>query len=98
VDIGGLEIMVADKLGKKPTIHVRPEDIIVSKNYINTSARNQFKGKITSLRDHNSTVRINVDVGKVISVQITRKSFKEMDLNIGSEIYISFKASSVINL
>jgi molybdopterin-binding protein len=98
VDIGGLIIMVASKLDKKPTIHVRPEDIIVSKNSIDTSARNQFKGKITSLRDHNSAVRIDVNVGKIISVQITRKSFKEMGLNIGSEIYISFKASSVINL
>jgi molybdopterin-binding protein len=36
-----------------------------------------------------------VDVGKVFAVQITKKSFKEMDLNLGSEIYIAFKASSV---
>lgn len=98
VDIGGLIIRVADILGKKPTIHVRPEDIIVSKKEIETSARNQFKGKISEIRDHNSTIRINVDVGKVFSVQITRTSFKEMGLNIGSEIYISFKASSVISL
>lgn len=98
VDVGGVVIMVANKLCKKPTIHVRPEDIIVSKNYIDSSARNQFKGKITSLKDHNSAVRIDVDVGEVINVQITRKSFKEMGLNIGSEIFISFKASSVIKL
>jgi molybdopterin-binding protein len=98
VDIRGLIIRVADDLGKKPTIHIRPQDIIVSKNQIETSARNQFKGKISGVRDHKSAIRINVDVGKIFSVQITKSSFKEMDLNLGSEIYISFKASSVISL
>ena len=98
VDIGGLIIRVAENLEKTPTIHVRPQDIIVSKNQIETSARNQFKGKISGVSDHKSAIRINVDVGKIFSVQITKSSFKEMGLNLGSEIYISFKASSVISL
>jgi len=34
-------------------------------------------------------------VGKLFMVQITKRSFDEMALNLGSEIYITFKASSV---
>jgi molybdopterin-binding protein len=42
-----------------------------------------------------SVVKLKVDVGKVFAVQITKKSFKEMGLNLGSDVFIAFKASSV---
>jgi molybdopterin-binding protein len=39
-----------------------------------------------------------VDVGKPFMVQITKRSFVEMGLNLNAEVYIAFKASSVVVL
>jgi molybdopterin-binding protein len=79
----------------KLTIHIRPEDIIVSIEPLKSSARNVFKGKISGIVDFGHTVRLNVDAGKKFSVQITKKSLTEMKINVGSEVYLTFKASSV---
>lgn len=79
----------------KITVHVRPEDILVSAKPLESSARNVFKGTITGIIDAGTIVRLTVDAGKKFSVQITKKSLKEMNLNVGSEIYLTFKASSV---
>ncbi len=40
-------------------------------------------------------MRLTVNVGKLFNVQITKKSFEEMNLNLGTEVFITFKASSV---
>ncbi|MCW4014004.1 MAG: TOBE domain-containing protein, partial [Candidatus Bathyarchaeota archaeon] len=74
------------------------QDILLSYNRIETSARNQFKGPIVGIEERNGIVFVSVDVGDVFKVQITRKSLKEMDLSLGKEVYICFKASSVILL
>jgi molybdopterin-binding protein len=80
------------------TVHVRPQDIILSKNWIETSARNQYRGPIVGIEEKNGIVIVSVDVGIVFMAQITRKSYDEMGLSLGREINISFKASSVMLL
>ncbi|MFQ6053481.1 MAG: TOBE-like domain-containing protein [Candidatus Bathyarchaeia archaeon] len=76
-------------------VHVRPEDIILSKGRVETSARNQFKGRVIAVEDLGPVVRLRVDAGRAFTAQITGRSFSEMGLKVGSEIYITFKASSV---
>lgn len=79
----------------KITVHVRPEDILVSTKPLESSARNVFKGRIIGITDLGSTARLTVDAGKKFSVQITKKSLTEMNLNVGSDVFLTFKASSV---
>ena len=79
----------------KVTVHVRPEDILVSTKPLQSSARNVFKGKIVGITDLGSTVRLTVDAGKKFSVKITKKSLTEMNLNLNAQIFLTFKASSV---
>jgi len=80
----------------KITVHVRPEDILVSTKPLESSARNVFKGRIIGITDLGSTARLTVDAGKKFSVQITKKSLTEMKLNVDSEVFLTFKASSVL--
>jgi molybdopterin-binding protein len=40
-------------------------------------------------------VKVKVDVGKIFAVQITKRSFGEMKLNLNDKVFIAFKASSV---
>ncbi|UCD26780.1 MAG: ABC transporter ATP-binding protein [Candidatus Bathyarchaeota archaeon] len=91
----GVEIETALEKSGKVTVFVRPEDIIVSKKTLASSARNIFKGKIAEVTDLGSVVKLRVDAGKEFVVQITKLSFVEMQLNIGSTVFLTFKASSV---
>ena len=96
VDIGnGVHVEVTAQRQGKTSIFISPQDIILSKNAIQSSARNLFKGKITESTDYGTLVKLKVDVGRLFAVQITKRSFKEMVLNLDSDVYIAFKASSV---
>jgi len=92
---GGVEIKAAFSRPGRVTVHVRPEAIILSLAPVETSALNQLRSRISSIDDRGSVVRLKIDAGKIFTVQITRRSFVEMGLNVGSEVYLTFKASSV---
>ncbi len=98
VEIGDIVIRTSIPLTGRASVHVRPQDIIISKGWIETSARNQFRGPITGVNERNGVVMIDIDVGEVFTVQITRRSFNEMGLKLGEPVNISFKASSVLPL
>ena len=96
VDVGGgVEVKAAFSLSGRVSVHVSPEDIILSRGRLESSARNEFKGKVTAVEDLGPLVRLKIDAGRVFTVQITRRSFIEMGLNLDSEVYLIFKASSV---
>lgn len=95
IDIGGLTIKAALNRVGEISVYVRPEDIILSLKPVETSARNQLKGKIISVEDRENVVRLKIDAGRVFAVQITRRSLEDFKLGLGSQVYLSFKASSV---
>ncbi len=96
VDIGNdVEVVAATRCQGKISVFINPTDIILSKTRFASSARNLFKGRIVEISDLGSVVRLKVDVGNPFTVQITKRSFNEMGLNLNMEVYIAFKASSV---
>ena len=96
VDVGNdvRIVAVAPRTGKI-SVFISPDDIILSKTSITSSARNSLEGNIAEILDLDSVVRLRVDAGKSFTVQITRRSFQEMGLNLGSHVFLAFKASSV---
>jgi molybdopterin-binding protein len=44
---------------------------------------------------HVLKLKVKIAENKNFTVQITKRSFNEMQLNIGSKVYMTFKASSV---
>lgn len=96
IDIGdGVQIEAVVRKSGRVTVFVRPEDIILSEKPIISSARNVFRGKIVGILDMGPLVKLRVDAGKEFVVQITKRSFNDMRLNVGSEAFLTFKASSV---
>jgi len=96
IDVGdGVEIEAALRESGKIWVFVRPEDIILSRKPISSSARNVFKGRVVEISDLESVMMLKVDAGKQFVVQITKRSFNEMQLNVRSEVFLTFKASSV---
>jgi molybdopterin-binding protein len=96
VDVGNdVQVEVTGQRQGEVAVFVNPQDIILSKSALESSARNVFRGRITEISDLGSLVKLKVDVGKAFTVQITKRSFNEMELNLNAEVYIAFKASSV---
>ena len=64
-----------------------------------SSIRNIIKGTIVEMKLNNEIIRVNVDVGGVnIYSDITVSAEKELNLTIGKEVFIGFKAMSVATL
>ena len=64
-----------------------------------SSIRNIIKGNIVEMRLNNEIIRVNVDIGGInIYSDITVSAEKELNLTIGKEIYMGFKAMSVATL
>jgi tungstate transport system ATP-binding protein len=96
IDIGNdVQLEATTQQEGEICIFISPNDIILSKNPISSSARNVLKGEITEILDLDSVVKLKVDAGKLFAVQITKHSFNDMRLNLNSEIYMVFKASSI---
>ena len=96
LDIGNdVQIVATGQSSGKVSVFISPEDIILSKMRIASSARNILEGKIVEIIYLGSIVRLKVDVGKPFTVQITKRSFNEMELNLNSNVFLTFKASSV---
>jgi len=96
VDVGnGVQIEVTAQRQGATVVFVNPQDIILSKTAVESSARNVFKGKIIEITDLDALVKLKVDIGKPFTIQITKRSFSEMGLCLNAEVFINFKASSV---
>lgn len=62
------------------------------------SARNQLKGKVTSIIEGavNGVVTIDIGGGNSIASTISMDSIKSLNLKVGSDAYAIIKATSVM--
>ena len=95
IAINGVRIVSTTCNSGNSVVSVRPEDILVSRNKIESSARNAFSGKISDVIDKGAIIKIVADCGIPISAIITRRSFYDMELQEGMSVYFTFKASDV---
>ena len=96
VDLGSnVRIEVATRRRSNMMIFIRPEEIVISKRPIQSIARNMLKGRVIEVLDLNRQVQIKVDAGKEFVATITRRSFEDMGLNLGTQVFLNFKASSI---
>ncbi len=91
----GVEIAVVTGLAGQAHGSIRPEEIVVSREPLRSSARNSFRGRIVDITDRGIVVYVTVRVPPDFTCIITRRSLEEMELREGLEVYIAFKASAV---
>jgi len=64
-----------------------------------SSIRNVLKGKIVELKLEDEMIRVKIDVdGIPICADVTVSASKDLELTIGKEVYIGFKAVSIATL
>lgn len=81
IDIGdGLSIEASFKEIGNVTLHIPPDEIILSSQPLISSPRNTFEGRIVEISDmgHIVKLKMKVEGARDFTVQITKRSFKEM--------------------
>lgn len=95
VDVGNLSIRTTSSKIGRVNVSIRPEDIIIAKERTISSARNVFPGEVVQITDKGTIIELRIDAGLPFSVFVTRFSYEDMDIRVGSEVFILFKASAV---
>ena len=92
---GKLIQVVTGKTEGPCKVCLRPEDIVISRERLSSSARNVLEGTLLEIAGEGPLVRLKVDVGGlVLTAVITARSRAEMGLREGEKLYLSFKASA----
>lgn len=88
------------KVGDKLLALISYDNIFVMLEPQMSSIRNIIKGKIIEMKLEKEVIRIKIDVGDGLSLysDITLSAEKDLNLTIGKEVYIGFKAMSVATL
>jgi len=95
LSLDGVEIAVVTNLVGQAHGSIRPEEIIISRQPLRSSARNSFRGRIVNVADRGTLVYVTMHVPPDFTCVITRRSLEEMELREGLEVYIAFKASAI---
>ncbi|MGI6482745.1 MAG: TOBE domain-containing protein [Methanobacterium sp.] len=83
-------------VGDKVLVLISPDDIFVMLKPQESSVRNIFPGKITRMELKDNLIRLNVDLGEIsLFVDITEYAREQLNLNLGKEVYIGFKAAAI---
>ena len=93
IDVDNREISALTEIKDgKVDVFIRPENIILSKNPLRSSARNSFKGRIAKITNLGPILNVELDDG--LKIFVTKQSAEEMNLKQGAEVYASFKATA----
>jgi molybdopterin-binding protein len=76
-------------------ILIRNEDILISPNAFESSALNNFEGKVIDIYPSRSGMEVELDIGIAMFAQISRESATKLKLAPSENVWVHFKASSV---
>ena len=93
---GRTQIKVSNKEGlKKGKIIIRGEEIILSNEKIESSATNNFKGKIIQIIPYLTNYEVIIDIGIDLTVVISEESLQKFAFKEGSHAWVSFKSTAI---
>lgn len=98
IDVDGTSIIATTAFppGTPVVLYMRPEDITFHvRDGVKSSARNEFTGMITKVLPMGPNARLKVDAGITLTAVITQRSYEELDLALGKETQLAFKASAI---
>ena len=95
IEIGGAQVHSSTVLEGDVYVTIRPEDIILSKQRLESSARNNLKGNVKSISEKGPIIYVTADCGFELTASVTRQAFKELQITVGDYVFMTFKAPSV---
>jgi molybdate/tungstate transport system ATP-binding protein len=98
VAIDGSEILAVSSLVRGTPVGacVRAEDVVITtRDPVHSSARNTFRGTVTSVTPLGPVVRVVIDCEFPLVATVIRDSARELGIMPGVEVHVSFKAMAV---
>ncbi|HKM41786.1 MAG TPA: ABC transporter ATP-binding protein [Methanocorpusculum sp.] len=95
VKIGGIYVRAVTTLSGIVNVAIRPEELILSREKLASSAINSFEGKITRIRPTGLEVTVYVDIGIILAATLTPQSVERLSLKTGESVFVTFKATAV---
>jgi len=95
IDVGGTKLRATTETKGEVRLSIRPEDILISRELLQSTARNCFQGVISDIADRGSIIYITVTLPPDFICIITRQAFDELELRNGGKVWITFKASVI---
>jgi len=98
VEVRGVKLIVAGrwKLGEEVILMLRPEDVMVAREPIRTSARNSLKVTIESIEDRGPLSLLYCKAGGLsLRVYVTKSSKENLNLGPGAKVIAIFKATAL---
>ncbi|NMB78083.1 MAG: ATP-binding cassette domain-containing protein [Methanomicrobiales archaeon] len=95
VETNGQAFFAASEVTGPVIATLHSEDIIVSREPFASSARNCLAATVVEILPAGTTVRVIMDAGFFLTAALTRESCRDLDLEPGSRVYATFKASAV---
>jgi len=89
-------ITIPDGIEQAEHIAIDPRQIVLSKQKLDSSMQNSFAGKIIGMSEEDGQVKLSINTGEQIQAIITHKALEELALSIGSDVWVSFKSSSIL--
>jgi tungstate transport system ATP-binding protein len=95
-DTGRIKMeVVTQRAGGTAYAAIDPRDVVVSLQPIASSARNSFRGTIFKIFDDGASVLLGISAGEDFTVKMTRDSLREMEITVGTNVYLTFKTTAV---
>lgn len=80
---------------KRGKVIIKGEDIVLSNEKMESSARNNYLGKIKQIIPYLTNYEIIVDIGIDLTVVISEASLIDLNFQKDSEVWVSFKSTAV---
>ena len=92
---GSVELLCPARQGGFSVAVLPLDDVILSHGPLSSSARNQLRGRVTSIEPEEGLLRVSVDCGVPVLTLVTRAAAAELGVERGMECMVTFKASAV---
>jgi molybdate transport system ATP-binding protein len=95
VDVGGIELTVADRVDGDVLLAIPPRAITLSRVRPAGTARNVWAGVIDGVDHVGDRVRVRVRGPVTIVAEVTDASTRDLDLTDGTEVWVAVKATEI---
>ncbi|MCS7130324.1 MAG: tungstate ABC transporter ATP-binding protein WtpC [Archaeoglobaceae archaeon] len=96
LNVNGIKVEIPCEAYGKLRVVIPPESILISREPIISSARNNFKATVYGVEDLGAMIKLKLSIGEIIlSAFLTKASFMAMKLSEGEKVFLSFKATSI---
>lgn len=94
-DTGKINVHMPELIQSAEIIGIEPEQIVLSKNELDSSMQNRLRGEVLALHAHSGHIEVTVRAGERFQVIITKAALSGLGISIGDPVWISFKSSAI---